>query len=72
MNTGWKRAGIEALLRVGDPRTLKHLVDRAGLTEILSEASISFDQFFNGQRFVDQNNEGLKALRSLLTQAQSV
>jgi DNA-binding response OmpR family regulator len=67
--TRFMRAGIEAQMLVGDPRTLRCLIDRAGL-DAVSGVTISFDEFLDRQRFVDRGNDGLKALRAILVQAQ--
>ena len=56
----------ETLLLVSDRRTLKALLDRAGLIAGGKAGSTSVDQFLIGQQFVGVDNEGLKTLRRLL------
>jgi DNA-binding response OmpR family regulator len=56
----------ETLLLVSDRRTLRTLMVQGGLTTGVRGGTRSVDQFLTDQRFVPRNNEGLKALRSLL------
>ncbi len=51
---------------ISDMRTLKKLLDRAGLADGLSGQSVSVEDFLQRQRFVESSNEGLTALRKLL------
>jgi DNA-binding NarL/FixJ family response regulator len=53
------------LLDVSDRRTLRNLVERAGLRSA-STVPVSIDQFFEAQRLVPCDHEGVRLLRSLL------
>lgn len=53
-------------LAVADRRTLRVLLDRAGVDVAASAARPTLEQFLDGQRFVPQSNPGLAALRRLL------
>ena len=55
----------ETLLDVSDRRTLKTLLDRAGLPNGFG-GTISVDEFVSGQQFVCCQNDGLRALQALL------
>lgn len=57
---------LEALLDVHDRRTLEKLLAAGGLEPGQHSGSISIDQFFARQQFVDPASEGVRALRNLL------
>jgi hypothetical protein len=57
----------EALLDVSDMRTLRKLTERAGLNDGRSLPS-SASAFLAQQRFVRQDNEGLRVLKSLINE----
>ncbi len=56
----------ETLLLVSDRRTLKTLIERAGLHMGTKAGSLSVSDFLEAQQFVSAHNEGLRALRKLL------
>jgi DNA-binding response OmpR family regulator len=56
----------EALLLVSDRRTLKMLIERAGLHIGAKAGSLSVSAFLDAQQFVSADNLGLRALRKLL------
>jgi CheY-like chemotaxis protein len=62
-----RRCKPEALLDVSDRRTLNALLDRAALRRGARFEPLSIDEFLQRQRFVELDNEGLKALRELLS-----
>ena len=56
----------ETLLDVSDRRTLKTLLNRAGLPNGLAGGAMSIDEFVSGQQFVCCQNNGVRALQALL------
>jgi CheY-like chemotaxis protein len=64
--TGWKRAGLEEQLDVGDDRTERELLDRAGIRLEPSARRLSVQNVLDVQRFIGQESHVLRSLRSLL------
>jgi hypothetical protein len=60
---------VSPMLDVSDGRTLRGILHRAGLDSTPPGRAMTLDRFFESQRFVDSNNEGLRKLRALLTDA---
>lgn len=56
-------APAEVFLNVGDSRTLKSLMDRAGLSRIKGQPSVR--EFFTRQQFLPQDNHGVRVLNHL-------
>ena len=61
-----ERCHLEMLLDISERRTLKHLLDRAGLDAGSSAGSVSVERFLECQQFVPRDNDGLRVLRRLL------
>jgi CheY-like chemotaxis protein len=61
------RCPPEVLLDISDRRTLKLLLERAGLGSSSRTWTSSIDDFLTRQQFVASDNEGLSVLRTLLT-----
>jgi hypothetical protein len=59
-----RRCHPSVLLDVSDRRTLRNLLEKAGLR--LHEGPFSSEQFVRCQRFIASDNEGLNVLRVLL------
>jgi CheY-like chemotaxis protein len=57
---------IDVLLDVSDRRTLRVLLDKAGIGLGSPKGSVSVERLFEGQRFVQPDNEGLRVLRGIL------
>jgi CheY-like chemotaxis protein len=66
IKSGQEHSHVDVLLDVSDRRTLKALLERAGLTFGSPVGSVSVQQFFCSQQFVGNDNEGLAVLRELL------
>jgi hypothetical protein len=60
------RSDLGVLFDVSDMRTLKNLLNRAGLNPASSADPVLIDQFLERQRFVPSSNEGLIVLKQLL------
>jgi DNA-binding response OmpR family regulator len=63
----WARrlqCALEALLDIGDARTLERLIDRSGLAGRTSTATVR--DFLDRQQFVPQDNEAFRLLRHAL------
>lgn len=56
---------LEAVLDISDGRTLKKLIERAGVAET-ALGSLTDDEFLLRQQFVHHACDGLVVLRSLL------
>jgi CheY-like chemotaxis protein len=54
------------LLDVSDSRTLESLLTRAGILVEAQSGPVAVDHFLNAQRFVSNENEGMRVLRRLL------
>jgi CheY-like chemotaxis protein len=67
VRTTYEDAPIEAFLDIGDRRTRRALMERAGI-RLANRRSTPQDlsEFLSRQRFVDQTNQGLRALRRML------
>jgi len=59
----------QALLDISDRRTLRGLLERAGLDLEVPSDSVTLEQFLERQRFIGPDNEGLNALRLFLLSA---
>lgn len=57
---------VDVLLNVSDRRTLRMLLARAALAWDACGDSVSVERFLDRQRFIPQDNEGLRVLRRLL------
>lgn len=62
----------ELALDIADRRTLRALLDRAGLENAAGKRRPTLEEFLVRQRFVPQTSPGLDALRSLLGRAAHV
>jgi len=63
----WKlRCPVDVLLDVSDRRTLRTLLDKAGIPWGSGVREISVEAFLSHQRFVAVDNEGLRVLRGLV------
>ena len=58
---------FDVLLDVSDRRTLNKLIDRSGLSDNLEGQEVTIEAFFKSQRFIANDNEGLRVLWSALT-----
>ena len=59
------QASLAAFLDISDRRTLRTLLDRAGLHVGTGSRIVSVEDFFKRQKFIASNNEGLVALLAL-------
>jgi hypothetical protein len=59
-----RRCHPSVLLDVSDRRTLRNLLEKAGLRS--HDGPLSVERFLRCQRFIASDNEGLNVLRSLL------
>jgi FixJ family two-component response regulator len=71
MQSGVHHCSPYMLLDVSDRRTLRNLVERAGLRGTSPMASVSVEQFFSAQRLIPRDHEGVKRLRSILVPTRS-
>ena len=60
---------FDVLLDVSDRRTLNKLIDRSGLSGNPDGREVTIEAFFKSQRFIANDNEGLRMLWSALTNA---
>lgn len=56
---------VEAVLDVSDRRTLRKLIQRAAI-EVNGRHEFLPEEFLERQRFIDPQNDGVRALRSIL------
>lgn len=61
-----RQGSVRMQLLVGDGRTLRDLMNRAGLSESSGVSSSTADEFLDRQRFVPADHEAIKALRRRL------
>lgn len=67
-HTGGRAEHVEGQLALGDPRTTRAMLDKAGLPQTRPSGPITFENFVQSQHFVPFDHPLLAALRSLVAQ----